>query len=193
MKKHSTLCAILIEILGVLTLASCASEQFLSGAQSAESIQTDRAEAVMLWKQMQEQPGSTERLKRTLCNHVPLYKHTITASSPDFGTYYLIPYCNGNKEVEGCIIYPVDEQKPLGTRSINGTLGMPINMDADFLRTEIPESHRYLYAWVFLDLHNQGLQVSTELLQLALDLEKAMRRQMKRELQILQTWLKGLL
>lgn len=172
MKKHSTLCAILIEILGVLTLASCASEQFLSGAQSAESIQTDRAEAVMLWKQIQEQPGSTERLERISHGKHLLYEHAITASSEDFGMYYLIPYCNGNKEVEGCIIYPVDEQKPLETRSIHGTLGIPINMDADFLRTEIPENHRYLYAWVFLDLHNQGLQVSTELLQLASNLKE---------------------
>ena len=172
MKRHPALCNMLLWILSALALASCASESLLSGARPQETLQTERPEAIMLWRQMQEQPGSKERLERISHGKRLLYEHAITASSEDFGMYYLIPYCNGNEEVEGCIIYPVDEQKPLETRSIQGTLGMPVDMDEEFLRTEIPESRRYLYAWMFHDLHNQGLTVDAELLQLALDLEK---------------------
>ena len=172
MKRERFLPAFLIGFFCLLALSSCVSESFLSERVSIKPPQTDRPEAVMLWKQMQEQPGSAERLGRALHKNTPLYEHTITASSPDFGVYYLIPYTDDKNEVKGCLIYPVDEDKPLEERDITGTLGMPVKMDAEFLQTEIPADRRYLYAWVFRDLRDQGLQVDAVLLQVALDLEK---------------------
>lgn len=172
MKRERFLPAFLIGFFCLLALSSCVSESFLSERVSIEPPQTDRPEAVMLWKQMQEQPGSAERLGRALHKNTPLYEHTITASSPDFGVYYLIPYTDDKNEVKGCLIYPVDEDKPLEERDITGALGMPVKMDAEFLQTEIPADRRYLYAWVFRDLRDQGLQVDAVLLQVALDLEK---------------------
>ena len=123
MKRERFLPAFLIGFFCLLALSSCVSESFLSERVSIEPPQTDRPEAVMLWKQMQEQPGSAERLGRALHKNTPLYEHTITASSPDFGVYYLIPYTDDKNEVKGCLIYPVDEDKPLEERDITGTLG----------------------------------------------------------------------
>lgn len=99
MKRERFLPAFLIGFFCLLALSSCVSESFLSERVSIEPPQTDRPEAVMLWKQMQEQPGSAERLGRALHKNTPLYEHTITASSPDFGVYYLIPYTDDKNEV----------------------------------------------------------------------------------------------
>ena len=100
MKRERFLPAFLIGFFCLLALSSCVSESFLSERVSIEPPQTDRPEAVMLWKQMQEQPGSAERLGRALHKNPPLYEHTITASSPDFGVYYLIPYTDDKNEVK---------------------------------------------------------------------------------------------
>ena len=62
---------------------------------------------------------------------------------------------------------PCDEDKPLEERDITGTLGMPVKMDAEFLRTTFSNIHQALYSWIFRDLYDQGLQVDVELLQLA--------------------------
>ena len=62
---------------------------------------------------------------------------------------------------------PCGEDKPLEERDITGTLGMPVKMDAEFLRTTFSNIHQALYSWIFRDLYDQGLQVDLELLQLA--------------------------
>ena len=144
-------------------LASCATENFLSDVPSARVARPSCPEGSLLLDQMQVQPGSYDRFLRVLDGKTPLYEHTFLSSSTDYGLYYLVPDTRSDGTVKGCIIYPTDEDKSFEQRKETGTLGMPVDLDSRLLNEGIPECRRYLYAWRFRDLENQGLSVDSNL------------------------------
>ena len=152
-------------------LASCGTESFLSYDKQAVVNSTNRAEAILLQNRMRMQKGSMERFQRVLNGKKPLYDYVKVSTSQDYGLHFWIPYSGEDGVVEGSIVYPLDEEKPLEERSLDGELGMPVVLDADVLNNGIPENRRYLYSWMFRELKDLGLQVKSGLTDVAVCLE----------------------
>lgn len=120
--------------------------------------------ALKLLRLLENQEGSLERLDYSLNGKQALFQYTTIGATTDFGAYYQIPYTNANGEVTGFIVYPVDEQiQDLASRKTDGTLGTPVSVDGDYLNTNIPITHRLLYASPLIEMKKQGLSVDSSL------------------------------
>lgn len=153
-------------------LAACSTEEYLAVDTPARH-ETGNLTGRYLLQLMNEQEDAYRRLQETAFGKTILYDYATTSFTTDYGTYYALPYCGENgTTVEGCILYPVDEDLPLPQRKFSGFLGNPIQMDAQVLNEEVPIERRFLYSTHFEQLERQGLSVEKELTEMAALLRK---------------------
>lgn len=132
--------------------------------------------AKKLFKLMESQAGSYEKLQISIDGATPVFDKTTTAQTNDFGPFYAIPYYYGNDSISGCIIYPVDEEEAdKEKRSLNGILGMPLKMNEEVLYNEIPIISRFLYSSKFTKWRSEGLNVKNRICKFADELLSSCR------------------
>lgn len=155
-------------MLCVMTLASaCRTEDYFT-ADLAAQHPTDNPTARCLLQLMEKQENSFLRLQEAASGKKLLYDYTSVSFTPDYGMYYVLPYrSESGAPIDGCIIYPVDENLPLQQRTLNGQLGTPLNLDSNMLNEEIPIERRFLYSTHFEEWENLGLPVEGSMTEIA--------------------------
>lgn len=155
-------------MLCVMTLASaCRTEDYFT-ADLAARHPTDNPTARCLLQLMEKQENSFQRLQEAASGKNLLYDYTSVSLTPDYGMYYVLPYrSESGAPIDGCIIYPVDENLPLQQRTLNGQLGTPLNLDSNMLNEEIPIERRFLYSTHFEEWENLGLPVEGSMTEIA--------------------------
>lgn len=162
MKIHF-LCLLIVE--GIFVFVSCKSAPFDNSqglSYIAGKVQNEVARQFFFL--MERQEDSYERFKERLGTRNPLFEYADMGTSSDFGLFYIIPYQDDTDSINGCIIYPVDEEiREMERRSFLGKLGNPIDLDFDYLENEIPVTRRFLYSSYFLRWKQIGLNSSTRM------------------------------
>jgi len=148
-------------------LAACSTEEYLT-ADTSVRYETANLTGLYLLQQMNEQENAYKRLQETAVGKTILYDYATTSFTTDYGTYYALPYRDGaGASINGCIIYPVDEELSLPQRKFSGCLGKPLDMDARLLNEEIPVERRFLYSTHFEQWEKQGLSVEKNMTEMA--------------------------
>ena len=113
-----------------------------------------------LIQSIQQQPNNEKLFSETLHGAIPLFEETKLSTSSRYGTYFFVPYLL-NEQIDGCIIYPINEAISLEDENHFNKLGIPLNLNSYTLNEEIPVTERYLYAAEFAMLESKGYLINS--------------------------------
>lgn len=132
-------------------------------AVSINTTQQTNKLATFFLERYEKQYGHIFCVENQIYGHTLLVSHIQGGLAPRWGYLYAIPLQNDvTKQIDACIIYPIDEGVALEDRRMDGKIGKPIVLDAAML-AQLEEGERFVYSTFFMDWAKNHLHVADAL------------------------------